>query len=73
MITEFQPPVVQLKSKFAVIVTANDVNQLPSVATLPARLFILTGSICNKRKIIHEGGWKHISKVISSIKQIDRA
>lgn len=39
---------LQFKSKFAVIVITNDVNQLASVATLPARLLILTGSICSR-------------------------
>lgn len=47
-----QPPVLQLNRRFAVIVIANDVNQLASVATLPARLLMLTGRICNRAKIV---------------------
>lgn len=36
---------LQLKSKFAVMVTSQATNQLLSVATLPARPLILTGRI----------------------------
>jgi hypothetical protein len=39
------PPALQLSSKFAVIVIPKDVNQLASVAKLPARLLMLTGRI----------------------------
>jgi hypothetical protein len=39
------PPLFQLKSKFAVIVTTKDVSQFANVAMLPARPLIFTGSI----------------------------
>lgn len=42
---EKEPPVLHVKSKFAVIVTTKDINQLAKVATLPARLLMLTGII----------------------------
>lgn len=40
-----KPARLQLKSKFAVIVTTQDVSQLAKVAMLPARPLIFTGSI----------------------------
>jgi hypothetical protein len=39
------PPLLQLNIKLAVIVTAHAPNQFARVATLPARLLILTGRI----------------------------
>lgn len=39
------PPLLQVKSSGAVIVIIDAANQLKSVATLPARLLIFTGSI----------------------------
>lgn len=39
------PPLLQVKSKFAVMVTTKEKNQLERVATLPARPFILIGRI----------------------------
>ena len=43
--TQRVPPLLQSKSSGAVIVIIDAANQLDSVATLPARLLILTGSI----------------------------
>jgi hypothetical protein len=42
------PPLLQLNIRLAVIVTSHAVIQFARVATLPARLFILTGRICRK-------------------------
>jgi ABC-type phosphate transport system ATPase subunit len=39
------PPLLQFRSKLAVIVITHDVNQLARVATLPARLLMFTGRI----------------------------
>jgi hypothetical protein len=41
-----KPPLLQVKSKFAVIVMIHATSQLAMVAILPARPFIFTGSIC---------------------------
>ena len=46
----YGPPALQLSSKFAVIVIPKDVNQLASVAKLPARLLMLTGRIWQNAK-----------------------
>lgn len=43
---EKRPPLLHSKSKFAVMVTTQAVNQLASVATLPASPLILIGRIC---------------------------
>lgn len=42
---ESEPPLLQVKSRGAVIVIMDAVSQLANVATLPARLLIFTGSI----------------------------
>ena len=39
------PPLLQVKSKFAVIVITQDVSQFANVAMLPARPLMFTGSI----------------------------
>lgn len=42
---EHSPPLLQFKSKLAVIVIPHEISQFPIVAMLPARPFIFTGSI----------------------------
>lgn len=39
------PPLLQLRSKFAVIVITHDTSQFANVAMLPARPLIFTGRI----------------------------
>lgn len=41
-----KPPLLQAKSKFAVIVINQEKNQLARVAILPAKPFMFTGRIC---------------------------
>ena len=48
------PPLLQFKSKFAVMVTTKEISQLESVATLPARPLILSGRICINQKDQHK-------------------
>jgi hypothetical protein len=58
-----KPALLHSKSKFAVIVTTHAVNQLPSVATLPARPLILIGRICITKFIKQMSHYFNCSKL----------
>lgn len=77
-----KPPLLQSKSRLAVSVMTHEVSQLARVATLPARPFMLTGSICRSKTSLRSGmnrslswcmGWPSPGQQLALTEKIPRA